>query len=128
MYSLYVLRRARPADVYKLQPRDEIRNIPKTSECTARGASSFKGLMEKKTKVKNTKCQKFRCMKTNTVGAHVEVKGEKGKVFISRLCATHNSATNKEWMRVTSGAMLAKVTKRDTKGGKQCSSKPTKRR
>ena len=55
-----------------------------------------------------------RCNNTNTVGAHVRIKGRGRKVYIVDLCYKHNSDENDEYMKVTAGTKAARVTKEDT--------------
>ena len=51
-----------------------------------------------------------RCNNTNTVGAHVRIKGRGRKVYIVDLCYKHNSDENDEYMKVTAGSKAARVT------------------
>ena len=54
-----------------------------------------------------------RCIDTNTVGAHVRIKGRGRKDYIVDLCPRHNSAENKGYMKVTAATKAARVTKEE---------------
>ena len=103
-------------NVYKFKKGDEIKNIRGTTGRRPADSDSWENYKSKNTgeSKRERKCQVRRCTDTNTVGAHVRIKGRGKKDHIVDLCPKHNSAENKDYMNVTAGTKAARVTKEDT--------------